>query len=89
MACHLIIGSYKYAFVIAAYSLFAYGTVEEDYRNALSAGLVDNVLGRIVGAAVHKVYNQKRCSLCNSCGNLFCLCCLAVVTVVILICDSF
>ena len=48
MACHFIIGSYEHAFVIAAYNLFAYGTVEEDYRNTLSAGLVDNVLSRII-----------------------------------------
>ena len=87
MAGHLVVSSYEYALVIAAYRLFAYGTVKENYRNVLSACLLNNVLSRIVGTAVYQIYYQQGSSLGNGRGNLLGLCGLAVVAVVILISD--
>ena len=84
MAGHLIIGADKHAFLIAGHHRLIHRAVEEDDRNVLRLGQIDDVLCSIVGAGIHHIHDQGTGAFGDRRGDLLGLGGLVAVGVVIL-----
>ena len=85
MSCHLVIGSYEYALVVAAYYRLLNRTVKEDNGNVLCFCKINDVLRRIVRSGVNYVDYKKGRILGDCRCDLLGLGRLIVVCVVVLI----